>query len=64
MTIVMGAVSISAETKKPAIILILCAVAGAILGGTLVAIFMALALIGGIVAILDKQAPPSTDEQG
>ena len=54
LTIVMGAVAISAETKKPAIILIVCAILGAILGGTLVAIFMGLALIGGIVAVLDK----------
>ena len=48
--IVLGAVSIGAKGKVPGIILIACAVGGAFLGGGLVAIFMVLALLGGIVA--------------
>ena len=41
-----------AKTKIPAYLLILCAVAGAITGGTFVAVCMALTLIGGILAVL------------
>ena len=48
--IVLGAVSIAAKGKVPGIILIACAVGGAFLGGGLVAIFMVLALLGGIIA--------------
>ena len=52
LTIVLGAVAIGVKSKVPGILLVVCAVAGAILGGTLVAIFMALALVGGILAVL------------
>ena len=51
-TIILGTVSIWAKTKVAGTLLILSAVLGAILGGTLVAIFMVLALIGGILTIL------------
>lgn len=51
-TIVLGAVAIGTKSKVPGILLIVASLAGAILGGTLVAVFMALALIGGIVAVL------------
>lgn len=54
ITIAMGAITINAKTKIPIIILIPSTIAGAILGGTLVAIFMGLALIGGIIAIFDS----------
>ncbi len=51
-TIILGAVAIWAKGRVPGILLIVSAVWGAILGGTLVAIFMGLALIGGILTIL------------
>ena len=50
VTIVLGAVAMGAKGKVPGILLIVCAIAGAILGGTIVAVFMVLALIGGILA--------------
>lgn len=50
-TIVLGAVAMGARSRLPGVLLILCALAGAVLGGTLVAIFMALALVGGVLAL-------------
>tara|TARA_A100001391_G_scaffold149645_2_gene107094 strand:- start:4868 stop:5230 length:363 start_codon:yes stop_codon:yes gene_type:complete len=55
LTIVLGAVAMGAKGPIPGILLILCAIAGAILGGTLVAIFMVLALIGGILALFGNK---------
>ncbi|MGV1940165.1 hypothetical protein ACQZ5D_06800 [Agrobacterium sp. 22-211-1] len=40
-----------ATSKTPGGLLIVSAILGAVLGGTLVAIFMALAFIGGILAV-------------
>jgi hypothetical protein len=57
LTIVLAAVAMGANSRWPGVLLILCAIAGAILGGTLVAVFMALALIGGILAMLGRRAP-------
>lgn len=54
LTIVLGAICISATSKLPGILLIMCAIAGAILGGTLVALFMVLALVGGVLALFGK----------
>jgi len=54
-TIVLGAVCIGAKGRLPGVLLIICAIAGAILGGTFVAIFMALALIGGILALFGNE---------
>ena len=51
LTIILGAVCIGATSRTPAVLLILSAIAGAILGGTLVAICMVLPLIGGILAM-------------
>jgi len=55
--IVLGAIAISAKSRVPGIILIVCAVVGAVLGGTLVAIFMVLALVGGILAVVGTKKP-------
>lgn len=52
VTIVLAAIGIGNKTKTPGFLLILSSVAGAILGGTLVAVFMALALIGGILVVI------------
>ena len=57
LTIVLGAVAMGAKGRTPGALLIVCAIAGAILGGTLVAIFMGLAAVGGLLAVIPpKQA--------
>ena len=56
-TVVLGAVAIGVNRKVPGILLIVSAIAGAILGGTFVAVFMALALIGGILAVIGARKP-------
>lgn len=61
LTIVLGAVSISAKSRLPGILLIVCAIAGAVLGGTLVAIFMGLAAIGGILAVIPPRERPASE---
>ncbi|WNJ89130.1 hypothetical protein [Bosea sp. 685] len=55
LTIVLGAVCMGASSRIPGVLLIICALAGAVLGGTFVAIFMALAFIGGILALFGKR---------
>jgi hypothetical protein len=62
LCIIFGAIAISAKTKLPAVLLILSAIAGTILGGTLVAVFMVLALAGGIVALLKTERSVLTKE--
>jgi hypothetical protein len=66
LTIVLAAICMGAESKWPGVLLIITAILGAVLGGTLVAIFMALALVGGIMALFggkklkpDPTAAPS-----
>ena len=53
LTIVLGAVTMGVKGRILGILLCISSLAGAILGGTLVAIFMVLALIGGILATID-----------
>jgi len=52
ITIALGAVALGAKSNRPAILIILSAVVGAVTGGSLVAIFMVLALIGGVLALI------------
>ena len=52
LTIVFGAVAIGVRRRAPGVLLILTALVGAVLGGTLVAVFMVLALLGGILATI------------
>ena len=52
ITIILGAIAISAKSRAVGIILMVSSLAGAILGGTLVAIFMSLALAGGLLATI------------
>ena len=54
MVIVLGAVCINARSRVPGVLLVLCSIAGAALGGTFVAVFMVLALLGGILALLGR----------
>ena len=58
-TIILGAVALGSNSKVPGILLIICAIAGAILGGGLVAIFMVLALVGGVLALLGAKPASS-----
>jgi hypothetical protein len=60
LTIILGGIAISANSKLPGILLIVSAILGAILGGTFVAVFMVLALAGGVLAIIGTKsaAPP------
>lgn len=58
LTIILGAVCIGSKSKIPGILLIISAIMGIILGGTLVAIFMVLALVGGILNIFGKKKSP------
>lgn len=60
LTIVLGAVAMGAKGRIPGVLLILCAIGGAILGGTLVAVFMALAAIGGILAVVGRREQVQT----
>jgi hypothetical protein len=49
-----------AKGRVAGILLMLCALAGAVLGGTLVAICMTLALVGGVLATIGvKKEGPS-----
>ncbi len=50
--IILGAVAMNSETKTPGILLIICAILGAVFGGTLVGIFMILTLAGGIMGLM------------
>ena len=51
LTIILGVIAMGAGTKLPSILLIICAILSAILGGTLVVIFMVLTLTGCVLAI-------------
>lgn len=57
---VFGALALGADSRMPGILLVLCSIAGAILGGTLVAIFMVLSLIGGVLAAMAGKPRSST----
>jgi hypothetical protein len=63
LTIVLGAVAFSTSGKAPGVLLIMCAVAGAILGGTIVAICMMLALVGGVLAAIGGTSKKSIATQ-
>ncbi len=60
LVIIFGAISIGSKGKVPGILLIVSAIAGAILGGTFVAVFMVLALIAGILTVIGKRKEEKT----
>ena len=60
LTIVLGAITMGARGRTPGVLLIVCAGAGAILGGTFVAVFMALAGIGGILGSIPGKRTEET----
>ena len=57
--IVLGAVAAATPSRWPGVLLVFCALFGAIFGGTLVAIVMVLALVGGVLAAVGRR--PSTE---
>ena len=59
LTIVLGAVCTISASRWPAVLLIVCSLAGAVLGGTLVAIFMVLAFTGGVLGLFGKAPGPA-----
>ena len=56
LTIIFGAIAMGTKTRIVGYLLIVCSIVGAISGGTLVAVCMALALAGGIVATIGVKA--------
>ena len=60
LVIIFGAIAIGAETKRVGGLLILSSIAGIILGGTFVAIFMILSLVGGILATIGTKPVPKS----
>ncbi len=52
LIIILGAVAIGAKSRIVGILLIASSILGGILGGTFVAVFMAMALVGGILATI------------
>lgn len=52
LVIVLGAIAIGVKSRIPGILLMITAILGAILGGTWVAVCMALAFIGGVLATI------------
>ena len=59
LAIIFGAVSLGARTRTAGVLLTLSALGGAILGGTMVAICMVLALVGGLLAALGAKPEPA-----
>lgn len=49
-TVALGAVCVQARSALPGVLLITASIAGVVLGGTLVALFMILSLVGGLLA--------------
>jgi hypothetical protein len=62
LSIIIGAVAMGSKGKVPGILLIICAVLGAIFGGTIVAICMILTLAGGVMALFGNKNTPATKE--
>ena len=51
LAIVLGAVMLAVDRRIVPILTILCAIGGAILGGTIVAVFMVPVFVGGVLAL-------------
>ena len=60
LVIVSGAVALF-KPKSAGIALIVCSLGGAVLGGTIVAVFMVLSLIGGIVCVIGDRQKKDTN---
>ena len=51
LTIILGAIALGVEKKLIGVLIATCSIAGAILGGTIVAVCMVLSLIGGALIL-------------
>ena len=63
LAIVLGAVAMNAKGRVPGMLLIVSAIGGAILGGTIVAVCMVLVAVGGLLAVCGRaetSTPKST----
>lgn len=60
LIIILGAIAMRAKGRMPGMLLIVCAIVGAILGGTFVAIFMVFAAAGGMLAVVGKRRMPAS----
>lgn len=58
LIIVLGAIAMNAKTFIPGILIIVSSIFGAIYGGTLVAVLMILALVGGVLACMSDGSTP------
>ena len=59
-TIVLGALCMAIPSPIVGLLLIACSICGIVLGGTFVAVFMALALIGGLLASFGRGSQPGS----
>lgn len=59
LTIILSAIALTSNRRLPGVLLIGCAIGGAVLGGTLVAICMVLTLIGGVLVLTGLRSAPS-----
>lgn len=57
LTIIFGAVCMGAKSRTPSALLVTSSILGAVMGGTMVALFMVLALVGGIIAMIGTKKP-------
>jgi hypothetical protein len=62
LTIIFAAIAMNAKSKIPGLILIVCAIIGAVTGGTFVAVCMVLTLAGGILATIGAKPAPESEE--
>ena len=62
LTIILGAVCLGTTSRGPAIFLIISSIGGAILGGTIVAVCMVLAFVGGVLAAIGAEKPGRSSE--
>lgn len=62
IVIIFGAIGIGANSRIIGILLMIASITGAILGGTLVAIFMVLSFIGGLLVTIGVKKPKKDDK--
>lgn len=55
--IILGAIAIGKASKLLGGIIVLSSIVGAVVGGTFVAIFMVLSLLGGVLVLFSKKKP-------
>lgn len=59
VVIVLGAIAIGATSRIPGVLLIAASLGGVFFGGTFVALFMALSLVGGVLAAFGAAPSPT-----